>query len=274
MYFVGVSGYTSRWSDHMRLYLHYFALNIKSQMQYKATFLLNIVGRIIISCAAVVGVWFMFMRFHEVEGFTLGQVFLCTAATSTSFSLAEVFARGFDIFPRLLGNGQFDRILVRPQNALFQVLASQMEFARLGILIQAFFVFLYAIPNSGVLWTWDKILTLFLMISCGALVFFALYILYAAFAFFTVEGLEFMNILTHGGREFGRYPFSIYGQEVLRFLTYVVPMALVQYYPLLYLLDRETSAFYMFVPLLSTVFLLPSMAFFRFGLSRYRSTGS
>ena len=191
-----------------------------------------------------------------------------------AFSLAEVFARGFDIFPRLLGNGEFDRALVRPRGIIFQVLASHIEFLRLGIFIQAVAVLCYAIPNSGVTWTWDKILTLFLMISCGAVVFFGLYIIYASFAFFTTEGLEFMNILTHGGREFGRYPFAIYGGGILKFLTYVVPLALFQYYPLLYLLDRTQNAFYMFTPLIGLLFIIPCYAFFRMGLRRYKSTGS
>ena len=258
----------------MRLYLKYFAINLKSQMQYKATFALNVFGRIVISFATVAGVLVMLSRFSEVEGFTLGQVLLCAAIISMSFSITETFARGFDIFARLLGNGSFDRMLVRPRNIIFQLLASHMEFARLGILIQATAVLCYAIPNCGVVWTWDKILTLALMIVCGTAVFFALSTINAAFSFFTVEGLEFMNILTHGGREFGRYPYSIYGKGILRFLTFVIPLALFQYYPLMYLLDIEKNPLYMFLPLFSLLFLLPSYAFFRIGLRRHRSTGS
>ena len=258
----------------MKLYFKYFSMHLKSQMQYKATFILNIIGRIIMSFATVTGVFFMFTRFNEVDGFTLSHTLLCTSVVTMAFSLAEVFARGFDIFPRLLGNGEFDRALVRPRGIIFQVLASHIEFLRLGIFIQAVAVLCYAIPNSGVTWTWDKILTLFLMISCGAVVFFGLYIIYASFAFFTTEGLEFMNILTHGGREFGRYPFAIYGGGILKFLTYVVPLALFQYYPLLYLLDRTQNAFYMFTPLIGLLFIIPCYAFFRMGLRRYKSTGS
>ncbi|MCL2057941.1 MAG: ABC-2 family transporter protein [Oscillospiraceae bacterium] len=258
----------------MRLYFKYFSIHLKSQMQYKLTFLLNIFGRIVMSFATVASVLFMFTRFNEVDGFTLSQTLLCTSVITMAFSMAEVFARGFDIFPRLLGNGEFDRALVRPRGIIFQVLASHIEFLRLGIFIQAAAVLCYAVPNSGVQWTWDKVLTLFMMIACGSVVFFGLYITYASFAFFTTEGLEFMNILTYGGREFGRYPFVIYGGGVLKFLTYVVPLALFQYYPLLYLLDRERGAQYMFAPLLGLVFLLPCYAFFRIGLRRYKSTGS
>lgn len=258
----------------MKLYFKYFSIHLKSQMQYKATFILNIFGRIIMSFATVAGVLFMFTRFNEVDGFTRSQTLLCTSVVTMAFSLAEVFARGFDIFPRLLGNGEFDRALVRPRGIIFQVLASHIEFLRLGIFIQAAAVLCYAIPNSGVIWTWDKILTLFLMISCGAVVFFGLYIVYASFAFFTTEGLEFMNILTYGGREFGRYPFAIYGGGILKFLTYIIPLALFQYYPLLYLLDRAQSTFYMFTPLIGLLFIIPSYTFFRIGLRRYKSTGS
>ena len=258
----------------MKLYFKYAAMNLKSQMQYKFTFITGVVSRIALSFTSVLAVLFIFTRFNEIEGFTLSQALLCFSVVSMAFSLTEVFARGFDITPRLLGNGEFDRALVRPRGIIFQVLASHMEFARLSIFVSAIAVLCYAIPNSGVEWTWDKITTLILMIVCGAAVFFGLFIIYAAFAFFTTEGLEFMNILTHGGKEFGRYPFAIYGNGVLRFLTYVVPMALFQYYPLLYLLDIEQSKFYMFVPLFSLVFILPSYGFFRLGLRKYKSTGS
>jgi ABC-2 type transport system permease protein len=243
-------------------------------MQYRAALFLNIFGRLVLSFATVTGVLFMLARFNAVEGFTLNQVLLCSAVVSMSFSFPEIFARGFDIFPRLLGNGEFDRILVRPRGIIYQVLASHMEFARLGIFIQAALVLSYAIPNSGVAWTWDKILTLLLMIFCGGAVFSGLYAVYATFAFFTTEGLEFMNILTHGGREFGRYPFAVYGQGVLKFLTYIIPLALFQYYPLLYLIGKEESPLYMLTPLLSLLFLVPCYAFWRFGLKRYKSTGS
>ena len=258
----------------MKLYFKYFSIHIKSQMQYKATFFLNIFGRIIMSFATVLGVLFMFTRFNEVEGFTLSQTLLCTSVVTMAYSLAEVFARGFDIFPRLLGNGEFDRALVRPRGIIFQVLGSHIEFIRLGLLVQAVAVLCYAIPNSGVIWTGDKILTLFLMISCGAVVFFGLYIVYASFAFFTTEGMEFMNILTYGGREFGRYPFAVYGDGILKFLTYIIPLALFQYYPLLYLIDRSQSKSYMFTPLFGLLFIIPSYTFFRIGLRRYKSTGS
>ena len=243
-------------------------------MQYKTSFFFTFLGQFLVSFSVFAGLAFLFMRFDDIDGFTYQEVLIGFAVMMLAFSLGEMFGRGFDQFPRLLGNGTFDRALVRPRNIIFQVLASTTDFTRLGRAIQAVIVFVYIIPRSGIVWTWDKILTLCLTIICGSLLFFGLFVVYAAFSFFTIEGLEFMNIFTDGGREHGRLPFSVYGENVLRFLTFVVPLALVQYYPMLYLLGREESMFYAFTPVLALIFLLPCYGFFRFGLRHYKSTGS
>jgi len=254
--------------------MKFFSMHIKSQMQYKTSFFFTAVGQFLVAFATFLSVSFLFDRFDSVGGFTYEEVLICFAVMMMAFSTGELVGRGFDRFPVLLGNGGFDRALVRPRNVIFQVLASQMEFSRLGRFVQAVVVLIYAMPRSGIDWTWDKVMTLVLMIVCGAVLFFGLFVIYAAFSFFTIEGLEFMSILIYGGREHGRLPFGVYGDGVLKFLTYVVPMALVQYYPLLYLVGREDSILFALTPVLSLLFILPCYVLFRFGMRHYKSTGS
>ncbi len=258
----------------MRLYLRYFAIHVKSQMQHKASFFLTILGQFLGAFSAFLGIYFMFTRFNQVEGFTYSEVLLCFATVLMAFSLAECFFRGFDAFSSMISNGEFDRILVRPRGIVFQVLASKVELTRLGRLLQSVLVFAYAIPASGVPWQMDKVVTLLLMILCGTAVFSGLFLIYAGLCFFTTEGLEVLNIFTDGGREFGRYPFVVYGKPVLLFFTFVVPLALFQYYPFLYLIGRSQNPLYMLLPLASLGFLLPCYALWRIGLRHYRSTGS
>jgi len=258
----------------MKLYFRYLSMLLRCQMQYKASFFMGAFGQFLVSFTTFLGIYFMFSRFRTVNGFSFSEVLICFAIMLMAFSLAECFVRGFDVFPRLIRSGDLDRILVRPRSVVFQVLTSNMEFSRVGRLLQAVLVLGYAIPNCGVLWTGDKILTLVFMVIGGIAVFTGLFMLYAGISFFTVEGLEFMNIFTDGSREFGKYPISVYGEGVLKFLTYVVPIALFQYYPFLYLVERSEDTRLMFLPLLGFVFLLPCYAFFRFGLRKYCSTGS
>jgi len=258
----------------MKLYLRYMGILLKGQMQHKASFFMMTLGQFLVSFTTFLGVYFLMDRFHSVNGFTLSQVMICFAVVLMAFSTAELAFRGFDRFPNLIRTGQLDRILVRPGNVMFQVLTSNLDLSRLGRFFQAVLMLAYAIPSCGVDWTADKILALVLMLLGGVAVFTALFVLYAGISFFTLEGLEFMNIFTDGSREFGKYPISVYGDGVLKFCTYVIPIALFQYYPLLYIIGSSDKLWLIFLPLLGFPFMLPCYAFFRFGLRKYQSTGS
>ena len=245
----------------MQLYLKYFSIHLKSVVQYKISFLLTAIGQFLVSFNVFLGVYFMFQRFHIVEGFTYSDILLCFSIVLIEFSLAECFARGFDTFATTIGNGEFDRIMVRPRNEMFQVLGSKIEFTRIGRMFQAIIMFVYGVHNSDVTWSPDKVLTVLFMFVGGTAVFTGIFIIYAAFCFFTIEGLEFMNIFIDGAR-------------VLQICTVLVPYALIQYYPLLYLLGKSRNPGYIFLPLLACFFLIPCYLFWKFGIGHYKSTGS
>ena len=258
----------------IRLYLHYVSIQVRSMMQYKTSLILSIIGQFIGSFQVFLGIFVMFQRFSRVEGFTYSQVLLCYGIVLMEFSLAEMFARGFDMFSGLVRSGEFDRILVRPQNEILQVLGSRFELTRLGRMIQAVVMFFYGIWASGITWNFAKVLTIIFMLIGGIAVFSGLFLIYAALCFFTMDGLEFMNVFTDGAREFGKYPMAVYGKKALLFATVIIPYAWIQYYPLLYLLGRETSFLFMLMPLGACWFLVPAWLLWRYGVRNYQSSGS
>ena len=131
----------------------------------------------------------------------------------------------------------------------------------------------WAVSADVTVWTPGKVLVLLLMIGCGAALFFGVFLFTATLCFFTTESLEVMNIFTNGVLEYGKYPFNVYGKGVLAVVTFLFPIALTQYWPLQYLLDRGPGWFGL-LPVVSLLFLLPCAAFWRYGVRRYRSTGS
>ena len=144
----------------MKRYRRYLGIHLRSMMQYKASFYMLTLGQFLTAFSSLLVVYFLFSRFGAVKGFGLEEVLICYSVVLMAFSLAECFARGFDMFPRLISNGQFDRMLVRPRNATFQVLASTVEITRLGRMVQAVAVLAYAAPNSGIAWTAGKVAVL------------------------------------------------------------------------------------------------------------------
>lgn len=257
----------------MRLYGKFFMMHLKSIMEYKTSFFLSCIGQFLVSFNVFLGMYFMFQRFHNVSGFTYEEVLLCFGITLMEFSLAESVARGFDTFDSMVKQGDFDRVLVRPRNEILQVLGSRIEFSRIGRILQAVVMFSYGFAVSSVKWTLGKVLTVLFMLMGGTIVFCGIFLLYASLCFFTIEGLEFVNIFTDGAREYGKYPVCIYGKRVLLFCTFVIPYGLIQYYPLLYLLDRG-KPYYCLLPAAASLFFFPCLFFWKLGVKHYTSCGS
>lgn len=257
----------------IRLYGKYFSIQLKSTMEYKASFFLTCIGQFLVSFNVFLGIYFMFRRFHAVKGYTYEEVLLCFGITLLEYSLAEAFARGFDCFAQIISNGVFDRIMVRPRGLIFQVLGQQIEFTRIGRILQAVFLFSYGISVGKVEWTLPRLLVLLFMLAGGAALFAGLFLIYASICFFTLSGLEFMNVFTIGAREHGKYPFDIYGKKFLLVVTFLIPYACVQYYPLLFLLGRG-KWWYGLLPMFGFVFLIPCYGLWRLGVRHYKSTGS
>lgn len=261
-------------SKSIRLYIHYISIIVKSMMQYKTSFLLTAIGQFLISFNVFLGIFFMFQRFSKVQDFTYNEVLLCFSIILMEFSIAEMFARGFDTFSGTVKSGDFDRVLVRPQNEIIQIMGSAFELTRIGRMLQAIVMFTYGILKCEVLWDYKKIFTIVFMLIGGTCVFSGLFLIYAALCFFTLDGLEFINVFTDGAREFGKYPIGIYGKKMLLFTTFCIPYALIQYYPLLYILEKRTDLFLIFLPLAACLFLIPAMLLWKFGVKHYKSSGS
>ncbi|WP_088011248.1 ABC transporter permease [Gottfriedia acidiceleris] len=260
----------------MGLYFKYLQILFKSQMEYRTSFWLLTAGQFLIPFSMFAGLYFLFERFGQIKGWTFYEVALCFAIIHMAFALSECFARGFDSFSSLVVNGSFDRVLVRPRSTIVQVLGSKFEFTRIGRLVQSLIVLIWAISSLSIDWSSMKVITIILMIISGVFIFTGIFILAATMCFWTIQGLEVVNIFTDGGREMAQYPLNIYQKWVTKFFTFVIPFGCVNYLPLMYLLDKtEGNAYlYMLAPLAGIIFIIPCLVVWEIGVRHYRSTGS
>ncbi len=258
-----------------RLYGKFFLMHLRTAMEYKGSFFMTFFGQTLTSLASLLAIYLLFDRFHSVDGYTFHEVLLCHSSIYMGFSIAEILLRGFDTFSGQVISGSFDRLLLRPRRVFLSVLVSKMEFARAGRLFQSIFIMLYALIKTELIQTGMQIVSYILMLI-GCTVFFAsLLILYAGLCFFTIEGLEVMNIFSHGGKELGSYPLDIYGSRpLILFFTFLCPLACAQYYPFLYITGRSASLFYAFSPLFTFLILFFALFFWSVGVRHYQSTGS
>jgi ABC-2 type transport system permease protein len=101
----------------------------------------------------------------------------------------------------------------------------------------------------------------------------------AAFQFVAQDASEVQNAFTYGGTTLLQYPPTVFAKELVRGVTFVLPLAFVNWLPALYVLGRpyplDLPSWTAFAPPLAAVgcCALAGLAW-RAGLRTYRSTGS
>ena len=112
------------------------------------------------------------------------------------------------------------------------------------------------------------------MLLGSIIIFFGLFLLGAAFCFVTIEGIEFVNLFTDGGKHMAMYPISIYKKVFVIIFTFIIPYAFVNYYPLMYLLGKNNNFLLSISPLITILYLIPCFLLFNLGIKKYSSVGS
>lgn len=258
----------------MKLYFKYMKLHFKSALQYKKSFMLSIVSQFFVFFTFYFTIVSLFSHFSNIKGYTVYQVLLTFSVIQIGFALNETFCRGIDIFDELIIAGEFDRILVKPQPVLLQSIVYKMDLVKLARVIQGIIILVIAVVNLGVVWNFQKVLCLIFMIISSFLIFFGIFVLAASYCFFTVQGLEVRNLLTDGGKHMAQYPIGVFRKGFVFFFTFIIPYGIVNYYPLLYIIDKTDNILYCLSPLLMFIFLIPCILVFKLGSKKYTSCGS
>ena len=228
-----------------------------------------------------VSIALVMQRFGNIGGWTVGEIAFLIGIVEIAFGAMDLIFSGFD--PQRFGQsvrvGSFDQILLRPANVTIQVLGSDFQVRRIGRIFQGMAVLSIAIWLTGIDWTVGKVIYLPLVIISLVCFFGGLFVIGATISFWTIDSVEAMNILTYGGNEMASYPAHIYPNWLRRFFTYVVPAALLNYYPALYFLDKADPLglpyFTRFMaPVAGVGVLALALAFWQFGQKHYQSTGS
>ena len=258
----------------MKLYLKSLSMHLKSTLEYKAAFIISFISQIFIFFSYYFIILALFTKFDNIKGFTLYEVLLCFAVIQFGFAFCEFFARGLDNFDRLIVNGDFDRLLLRPKNLILQVLCYDIDFIKASRIIQALIILVIALVKLEIEWSILKVITLILMNLSAIGIFFGIFLLAAAYCFITVQGLEVRNVFTDGGKHMAQYPIGVFKKGFVYFFTFIIPYAFVNYYPLLYFVGKSNNKLYAISPLLVFVYIIPCIIVFKKGIKRYASVGS
>ncbi|MET7528297.1 ABC transporter permease [Streptomyces goshikiensis] len=269
----------SRALEGVRGYGLIVAMWIRSTMTYRTSFFLATFGNAAVQLLDFVAIYIMFSHVEALGGFSLPEIALLYGSCSASLGLADLLLGNTDRIGVRVRDGSLDTMLVRPVPLLAQVAADRFALRRLGRIVQGLGVLGWAVWALDVAWTPGKVLLVPVMIVAGAAIFAAVMLAGAAFQFVAGDAAEVQNSFTYGGNTMLQYPPTVFGKDLLRGVTFIVPLAFVNWLPALHVLGRPDPlglpgwVGYL-SPLVAFVAFLPASLAWRAGVRSYRSTGS
>lgn len=224
--------------EPLAVYLRLAGANVRGQLQYRASFTLDLLATFLIAFLDFLAVLLIFHNVPRLRGWSVHEVAFLYATSAVAFALAELVIGHSEALAQRLRTGTFDVLLARPRGTLFQLAASELPLRRLGRAAQGLVVLAYALSGAGIAWDAGRVALFALMIPAGVVLFASLWVGAMCLLFWTVDGAEFANAFTYGGQSLTQYPLDVYSAWLRRFLAYLVPTAFIAYFPALYILDK------------------------------------
>ena len=269
----------TRSGDDLRAFTILAAMWIRVSWTYRTSFLVMTAASLVITGIDFVAILVMFSNVDELGGFGLGEIAFLYGATAVCLGIGDLVVGNVERLGRHVRLGTFDAMMVRPVGVFAQVCANEFALRRLGRIAQGTAVLLWSLTVVDITWDPARIAMLGSMVACGTAIFVGLFVLGAAFQFVSSDASEVANAFTYGGNTMTQYPLTIYPTEVVKALTFLVPVAFVNWYPALFILDVPDPfglpGWLRFAaPVAAVVVCSLAALAWRAGVRRYRSTGS
>lgn len=266
--------------NELKIALQSLKMSVRTRMQYRVDSLVATLAVFIRESANIIVIYLALLKFDNINGWNVNEMlFLFSLLFLTYAFVVSLFADLRD-FSRMIREGRFDRLMVRPRGLLFQLILNNADLmasaghGTLGILL-----FLISAGKVGICWDFATILYYLGAIIGGVLLQGGMFIFFSSLSFYFLETNSLREIFYWNMRKFAGYPISIYHKLIQGLLIYVVPFAFVNYFPAQYLLRKPDlinyNEIYIYIaPLVGIAVYLASYLFWRVSVRRYYSTGN
>lgn len=256
------------------LYRMLVAQHFKILMEYRIDFIVGAFAAIFRQIFSILFIWVIFSITPSINGWSFYEVTFLYGLMSLSIGLSQIFFDNFWSFSvHYISNGQFDILLLRPMNSLFQIIAEKIEQEGIGELIIGIFIFTTSIHHLSMDFGLKEFLFAVLFSVSGALIISSVVCITCVMNFWFIRGTVFMWAV-HSCLEMVKFPVSIFNRIIKIILTLVIPYAFVSFYPANHFIDKGYTQFSLLSPLVAVLFCILAGFAWNIGVRHYSSTGS
>lgn len=260
---------------YAKLYLLFVKNHFKVMMEYRIDFLIGVASVMLQQFASIFFVKVVFDHIEQLNGWSFHEILFIYGIAATGRSIHHIF---FDNLWTLgwqyIRPGNLDRILIRPINPLFHVVADRFQQDGFGQLFIGLIILGTSMPHIDIHWGIGSILLLLVMVISSGFIFVAINLFFATLSFWMVDSLPIVWAVFNLS-DFARYPLSIYNKGIRLILTWLIPYGFTAFYPAAYFIgDSGYKTLALCSPAVAIGASVLAYWFWTRGLRAFASTGS
>lgn len=256
---------------YLRIYKESMRIALASATTYRTNFILQSVITLLSNIIFPLITVLIYGSGASFKGWNLYEVLLIQSIFTMSMGMSSMFFAG--IVWNTMSNvvdGTLEIILIKPVDCLFYLLASTFNINSLGVVIGGGVVFGIALTHITMptLIMWIQCILMFII---GILVMLGMELMMAATSFKWVANSRIPEMY-ESITKFGNYPQSIFPKWIVAFTSFIMPVAMIGFFPASALLGRAT--WWMFLAIIPCIiFMATGILLYKYMVRLYESVG-
>lgn len=263
--------------EALRLYFKLIRISMQARLQYRADFIMGLLNIIALNAINLGMIGILVYRFVDLNGWGIWELVFLYCLWLLGHSMYSLFFWHFWELEEYLVQGTFDQFLLRPASPFVQFLGREVQYIGFADMFVAISGIALAYVNLELHWGIAMWLFFFLVVVSGTVIETTLTLMMACISFWTGRSSMAVDLIMEFNMLVQHYPIDIFGSWFRVVVTGLIPVAFMNYYPALILLDKVNQNVGWWVGYLSPVvaLLLVGMTavVWHFALRRYSSSG-
>ncbi|WP_291561270.1 MULTISPECIES: ABC transporter permease [unclassified Clostridium] len=249
----------------IKLIRAYFKFNLSSAMEYKVSFIIQVLGMIINNASFIFFWWILFNNVGTIGGYGFSDTLMLFAIMSTSFGIAFILFGNIGELTKMIVNGELDSYLIQPKDTLMNILCSKSVISAFGDVIYGIILFIF-VGNFDLI-----SIALFLFFSCiSAIILSSVIVIVNSLSFYigNAEGLS--GLMLEFMVNFSSYPKGIFKGATKYIIYTIVPAAFTAHIPIALIRSFNILDFSILIGV-TVIWVLAAYKIFYKGLKKYES---
>lgn len=249
----------------LKFLLAIWQTNLQSIMEYRVSFLTQVIG-MMFNNFIYFAIWIIFFdRFKEVRGWGVHDMYVTFGILASAVGIAELLFGNAFVLSEIISQGRLDYYLSLPRPVLLHAISSRTIAAGMGDFTYGFLS--YALSSQ---FSWDGLLRFILAMFLSAIVFTGFLVIVQSLAFWMGRVSNFSSFVFNAVITFGIYPITLFDNYAKLILFTLIPAAFIGAVPAAFI-TSFTWRTLMELLAGAVIFLILAVIVFRLGLRRYES---